>query len=185
MADDTTPDGAAERVRAFIDRWTAPDWLGRNDLQRIDDHELTIADLRALLDERKQLREVTAKLRKDHRDAYLVVMEERDKARNQLRAETAVAKELLQRNVELGTRLDAAEAKREDAEAALETLRGQIAKHTPAVTLHGIRRDGSVIHGGAKWCAEAAASLGTEHVVADTCGYLSEWRVVKEGGEPT
>lgn len=57
--------------------------------------------------------------RQEHRAAYLVVMEERDDARNRLRAETAVAKELLQRNVELGTRAD-------NAEAALAELRERL-----------------------------------------------------------
>ena len=51
MSETTT--SAAERVRAFLDRWTAPGWLGRDNLLRIDEHELTIADLRAVLDERE------------------------------------------------------------------------------------------------------------------------------------
>lgn len=53
---------AAGRIRAFVNRWTAPDWLGRNDLQRIDEHELTVADLRAVLDEREQLAARVAEL---------------------------------------------------------------------------------------------------------------------------
>lgn len=57
-----TNETAAGRVRAFVDRWTAPDWLGRNDLQRIDEHELTIADLRAVLDEREHLAARVAEL---------------------------------------------------------------------------------------------------------------------------
>jgi hypothetical protein len=42
-----------------------------------------------LLVEVDRLRDVESKLRKEHRDAYLVVMEERDSARNQLRARAA------------------------------------------------------------------------------------------------
>jgi hypothetical protein len=48
-----------------------------------------IAAVRHLLVEVDRLRDVEAKLRKEHRDAYLVVMEERDDARNQLHARAA------------------------------------------------------------------------------------------------
>ncbi len=64
-----TDDSAAGRLRAFVDRWTAPDWLGRNDLQQIDDHQLTIADLRAVLDEREQLAARIAELEAERKQA--------------------------------------------------------------------------------------------------------------------
>jgi hypothetical protein len=48
-----------------------------------------VAAVRHLLVEVDRLRGIEAKLRKEHRDAYLIVMEERDDARNQLRARTA------------------------------------------------------------------------------------------------
>jgi predicted metal-binding protein len=48
-----------------------------------------VAAVRHLLVAVDVLREEEAKLRKEHRDAYLVAMEERDSARNQLRARAA------------------------------------------------------------------------------------------------
>lgn len=50
-----------------------------------------VAAVRHLLVEIDRLRGVEAKLRKEHRDAYLIVMEERDNARNQLRARAAAS----------------------------------------------------------------------------------------------
>jgi hypothetical protein len=76
-----------------------------------------IAAIQAHVDDAVQ--RATTDLRVQHWSAYLVVMEERDGARNRLRAETAIAKDLLRRNVELGTRADNAEAACDDLRVLL------------------------------------------------------------------
>lgn len=112
---DNTADGAAQRVLALIEGYGIDGEFPYKG-EDIRDH---IADLRALLDEREQLRERAASATVLH-DRWMALLAERDAVRNELRAETAAAKELLHRNVELGTRLDKAEAARDDATARTE-----------------------------------------------------------------
>jgi hypothetical protein len=133
--------------------------------------------------ELERLRNVDAKLRAemefDHmqarRQAVLEVMEARDNARNQLRAETAITKELLQRNVDLGTRADSAEAARDDLRARLEGLR-------PAGFEYGYGPDATAV----SLCGTSTAAYGCARedgvnvYVMDR--YLGPWRAVAADG---
>lgn len=170
MADDTT-DSAAERVRAFLRQWdesvangqiVTPEtvsalWPATGPVA------LAAADLRALLDERKQLREAV----RLEREAF----DQRGAVVHQVRSELHGAWK--ERN--------AATTRAEAAEAALEALRGQLGETRAE---WGARGGGGTFHVFDEAEARWQARRRDEPMTAVT-RLVGEWRVAEEGGEPT
>jgi hypothetical protein len=93
-----------------------------------------------------------------------------------LRAETALTKELLQRNVDLGTRADNAEAERDDLRARLDGLR-------PAGFEYGYGPDAATVSlcGTSVAAYDCAREDGVNVYVMDR--YLGPWRAVANGDD--
>lgn len=69
----------------------------------------------------------------------------------------------------------------DEVRAEVVQLRAQLAKHTPGPVLRAWRGDnGDIIHGDRGWIRQAIKTHGGQHVIADTCSHVSDWREAEQ-----